>query len=69
MAKLIKGSKAKCLRGLLQHASDIHSYSTRNSSAYRPVSAHTNYTLHHRNRKLQISRAPTKAKMQEPAYS
>jgi len=29
-------------RGFRQHASDIHSYSTRNSSAYRPVSAHTN---------------------------
>ena len=28
--------------GFLQHVSDIHSYSTRNSSAYRPVSAHTN---------------------------
>src|SRR6218665_376399 len=30
---------------------------------------HTNPSSHNRNRKLLISRAPTKAKSQEPAYS
>src|SRR6218665_3636230 len=45
---------------------ETHSYNTRHQLNYRYEVARTN---RNRNRKLLISRAPTKAKSQEPAYS
>ena len=40
--RLDQGLLPPIFRGFIHHVSDIHTYSTRNSSDYRPVSAHCN---------------------------